>query len=325
MKICISPYQLKPSSQLNHLHSKKSVRDGVLLKIKFDDGLIGYSDFFPFQALGDIPIEEHLKSLYTNDVTDHLKLSISYARQDAIAREQCISCYTERKIKNHFLITSLQAYSFSQIDDLVSLGFDTFKFKLAGDLEKELLLLKELLPSLDQKIKVRLDFNERFSFNEFRKFLDKITDWLGSYLEFIEDPFSYNEDQWIGIQKDYRICLALDMAEDVRQVKRGFDYIVLKPAIQQIDSFLEHIGNKKVVITHYMDSAIGQMIAFSEAQKAFDKGVQIVDCGLLSSNIFDDDQFSLLIKESGPYLVPPPGKGYGFDDVLKGMSWNKYL
>ena len=80
-----SPYELIPARSLNAKATEKS-RYGTLLKIKFANESIGYSDLHPWIEFGDESTDVHLASLQTASPTTLAQRSIQNAFIDAEAR-----------------------------------------------------------------------------------------------------------------------------------------------------------------------------------------------------------------------------------------------
>jgi hypothetical protein len=48
---------------------------------------------------------------------------------------------------------------------------------------------------------------------------------------------------------------------------------------------------------------------------------RILDCGCYTTKLYKPNEFSIKIKDQGPYILNSPGMGIGFDDLLGGISW----
>jgi O-succinylbenzoate synthase len=75
--------------------------------------------------------------------------------------------------------------------------------------------------------------------------------------------------------------------------------------------------SREIVVTSYMDHAIGQMFA---AQFAAAHGVTNV-CGLFTHVLYEPDPFFERVRAEGPRLLAPEGTGIGFDDLLESLPW----
>lgn len=338
MKIWLSPYALDFNYFFNS-ESKKKQRFGALIKIEFEENGWGYSDFHTGEFLNE-SIEEDLKNIFSNfkklifkkckkenlnsvEVCDlhvsellnvlesckdqKLKNSLNNAAKDYLCRKENKNLLSDMtQIKNHYLITDIT--SFKDLRRVEELGFDAFKIKLGRSLGKETIFLKELILSSLERSKFRLDFNGSQTFNSFKAWLDENRGFLGSKIDFIEDPFYYSQDHWESIQNEYSIDLALDMINnplDCIKSCKGFSVLILKPALQDLELIINEYSSRKeikFVFTHFMDHSLGQMSALCSATQ-YKKQLkdQVLTCGLCPGDYCTD--YELFKNEfNGPYF-----------------------
>lgn len=329
MKIWHSTYQLYPKNLLNSL-SKQKYRKGALLHFLFENGNVGYSDLCPMSEMGDRTIEQELRNISRRKWEGLAERSLYFAQKDAEARSQGQSLYPPNiKIKNHFLISGIIGFEQKRVAELQNNGFSEFKVKMGRDLEKETESLKLFVENLGTQSHLRLDFNAILSRERFESWFDKNQKWLRSKLEFIEDPFVYEGAAWKSVSHRYGIRLALDQCADPVSVQaEGAEVIVIKPAKQNAEEIIKHFKNssKKFVFTHYLDFPIGQMSAFYEAQRLYPLVKdQTLACGLQLQDIYEDFTFQTAIRNDGPYVLPPEGKGLGFDSLLQTIEWKELV
>ncbi len=316
MKIEIHHYALQSKGRLNS-HSEKQGHKGVLFKITFKDGSVGYSDLHPWPELGDFPLELQLKLLRLGHLTRMTERTLEFARTDARARTQEISLFKDTLIPpSHALITDLEIFEPYQIENLIHQGFNRLKVKVHGkDLSSILNLLKILRGTF---IKLRLDCNCKFTRGEFEEIVQTLKPYL-KQIEFFEDPIPFNLSTWKDLRKKYEISLACDR-DAMKAV--GFpdsaDYLVIKPAIQKPEVFIQ--GNQKLVMTTYVDHPIGQVSAAWTAAKY---ATNLDVCGLLTHHVYHTNPFSQLLHNDGPYLDSPHGTGFGFDHLLNDLVWEE--
>lgn len=327
MKIWYSPYQLYPQF-LGPNKSKNKFRKGALLRIRFEEGLVGYADLCPFSEMGDRPLEMELKQLVVNKPTEMGERSLYFAKMDAEARAHQTALYDRTaKIKNHFLITDLNTFDVVRIAQLESSGFSEIKIKMGRDLQNETVLLERLSQKLSAGTKLRIDFNATLNRDRFVDWFEKNQKWLRPVLDFIEDPFTYNAQDWREVSKKWNIPFALDLAGDALSTgAEGAPIVVLKPAVQDVDKIIASLKdkNKKFVFTHYMDFPVGQMFALVSAQNHFHElGSQLLTCGLQHHDLYEGLTFQSAIKSDGPYILPPDGYGIGFDKWLTNQTWTE--
>lgn len=343
MKIWYSKYQLYSKTALNS-RVKQISRNGALLRVKDEEGRIGYSDVCPFSEMGDHPLDLELKKISTMKPTALGGKSLIFACSDAIVRSLKQSSYeVSIKLKNHFLICDVMQFDLNRTEKLKAEGYTEFKIKIGSDLERETIQVEKLLNRLSLKNKIRLDFNGKLSRDQFVVWFEKNQNWLRSSLEFIEDPFSYDAKSWSTLSDSMGVHFALDLEARTTDVENpeatlgaileegaiGAKVIVVKPAIQNEDRIFELFNNssKKFVFTHYMDFPVGQMCAHLAAQKFMKKltlnncSDQMLSCGLQYHDSYDGVVAQSFIQNDGPYIIPPTGYGFGFDKFLENQTW----
>lgn len=300
MKICYHLYELKKSS---------SKREGALLKVQFDDALIGYADCHPWTEFLDEPLKNQLKLLKSGITTRLTRRSLFFAEVDAKARFLKKSLLSGLTIpKSNYLITDIKHPQIkNNIQKALTEGFTSFKVKLGDDLN-DLLFLKEQIPDF---VSLRVDFNSKLDLKTFKEVIKKIKT-LNLSLEYIEDPFTFNTETWKNIQSG-GLTLACDQfLEQAINHPDAAKVLIIKPAIHEaID-----LPNQKTVITSYLDHPFGQCTAAFSASK-YPETV----CGLLTHHIYEKNSFSEQLTEHGPDFKIPEGFGFGFDSILRTLKW----
>jgi len=325
MKIWYSSYQLFPKSVINS-KIKIKYRLGALLRVRFEDGAVGYADLCPFAEMGDQPLELELKNLLQSKPSPLTARSLNVARLDATARAEKRSLFNPKiRVKNHFLINDLGGFDQNRIDALEKMGYNEFKIKIGRDLAVETEKLHNLCDRLGHASRLRLDFNFTLTREKFLQWFDKTQSWLRSRLEYVEDPFAYNGKEWREVNERWNITLALDFAPIETKLKaEGAQVVVIKPAVEDDQKILKSIVSspKRVVYTHYMDFPLGQMAALVSAEHAMQNySGKILSCGLQHHDIYEGFVFQSAIKYDGPFIVPPEGHGLGFDALLDKQKW----
>lgn len=271
-------------------------REGALLRI---DG--GVADCHPWVELGDLPLKVQLEKLARGETTRLTGQSLFFASLDRRAREEQRSLFEGATIpSSHELLL--------KISDQIPEG-PLLKIKMGK--------AEELNCLLEQKpFRLRLDFNCKISERDFEHFLEEIKPWH-SYIDCIEDPFPYDELKWQRIQDRYGVNLACDAASE-RAINKPLsaNVLVLKPAVQP------HLPFKKVpqklIVTSYLDHPIGQLSAAFIASR-----LDVDVCGLCSHLVYQTNEFSEQLPQKGPYLTPPSGTGFGYDELLNKLKWKR--
>lgn len=189
--IYFSPYTLTPLKELN---SKSSLapKKGLYLKTVGEDGEEGFADYFPHEALGDLP----LKSILAGERDEYFEKCLWFARNE---RELSQSAFLP--FKNHLLADS----SSKNLEGAVKA-----KVKTLADLD----WIKKLL---QQNLRLRLDANGAISFEQWQDFLKSLSQGELDKIDYIEDP---------GIG-DWRV-LGVPSAKDFME-NDHFDFLVYKP------------------------------------------------------------------------------------------------
>lgn len=314
MNIFLHPYDL----EYKHSNEKKG-RQGALLKVFFKDGLVGYADCHPWPEVGDKAINEQIHSLQCRALTPLLEQSFRWARLDAEARKANKSLLGEMKVpKSHFFISDLLECDEKFVDQIIEQGFTHVKMKLGNYLPAETAQLLKLFEN--RPLKLRLDFNEKLSKQEFFSFLKRIEKILPK-IDFFEDPIPYDPQVWKQIQESYGIKFAVDK----NALQASFEpdsaaIFILKPALHSKELF-EQIPQNKIIVTTYLDHPLGQLAAAYTASLIDPKGERIH--GLLSHYTYHQNAFSNSLSKKGPNFTIPTGPGFGFDKELEMLVWEK--
>lgn len=285
MKIRYSPYTLEGKPPFKN-------RSGALLRVEANVGGFGYCDVHPWPELGDKPLSEQLSLLKKGIKTPLTERSLHFASIDAIARASNKNLFTDLVVpQSHWLFTSNKTP--------IPENFSIVKIKADPSVN-----LKKTIESLPEHLKLRIDFNNKHTFESFSKFIQTIPEYW-ERIDFIEDPFPYNAEQW----KSMPVPLAGDFQKEKGSIA------IVKPAVEDIDAFLKC---DRVIVTTYLDHPLGQLAAAYTAAKF--KKSEI--CGLLSHLVYEKNAFSDCLNHMGPnFIVPTEGAGFGFDDLLEEESW----
>src|SRR5262249_10983506 len=167
-------YELVPMRSLNS-QSTGTPRKGALLRLEDSEGRIGYADCHPWPELGDLVLDEQLNALAQDRLTPLLQRSLEFACQDAFARNQGSNLLSGLAIPpSHFLALDVAELNESMLQALSEQGFRLIKIKVGRNLALETSSLSNLSAALDRfQLKLRLDFNNRLTADEFGEFLEK--------------------------------------------------------------------------------------------------------------------------------------------------------
>lgn len=138
-------------------------------------------------------------------------------------------------------------------------------------------------------------------------------------------------DSWSKLYEDFQIPLALDFFDPrVTNDLAGVNYLVIKPAVQNALALSRRYKIKKeqVVFTHYMDSALGRLFAFYEAQNFYEEIAsherqKVPTCGLQSLHSTPGFPVEESFENKGTYVFPPKGYGLGLKEALDHLDWRE--
>lgn len=315
MKILASPYRLAMRADYGTVGKVKE-REGALLCVEFEPGVVGYCDCHPWPELGDLPLDEQLQAFKSGRPTSLGEHSLEMARVDADARKQKRSAFQGKRIPASYLLASLQ----EDPAPLLAEGFSCLKLKVGENPSKEVEAITRWIQMFPH-LRLRFDFNERLSGEEFYRYIDRFDKIGTQWLDYAEDPFPYEPKSWQEAQKKLGISLAADrQAAQAMLHPESADVIVLKPAIQVIPDDLTSL--KQLVITSYLDHPIGQFGAAYVASVLQERHPDKLGlCGLLTHRCYQANAFVEQVQSEGSYLQPVPGTGWGFDELLKRQTW----
>jgi len=243
----------------------------------------GHADIHPWPELGDATLDEQLALLARGETTPLTRASLKFADIDRAARRD------ERSLFDGLTIPP----SHWPGPDPPG-GFDTVKLKS--------------IDRIPEHVRLRIDFNATLTPEEFVRIAATLP---RERVDFIEDPCPYDAATWTDLRARTGLRLALDRGSVAGQ-RRGADVLVIKPAIEEIPP-----TDSELVVTSYMDHPIGQLCA---AYAAATTGITTT-CGLVTHVLYEPDPFIDLMQIDGARLIPPGGKGLGFDDLLERLPW----
>jgi hypothetical protein len=157
----------------------------------------------------------------------------------------------------------------------------------------------------------RLDFNGRLSAAEFQPWWDGLDSALKARIDFVEDPVTDEEFNPEG-----------PWADD--WLRRRFSRVrVVKPAREAAEDLASY---NRIIFTHSLDHPLGQACAAWTAAHFYAEHPKFMEiCGLAAPTQYPPNPFSEAWFCEGPRLKPTPGTGFGFDEILESLSWERIL
>jgi O-succinylbenzoate synthase len=338
VKIRTHHYTLQPGP--DPWRAARAPRHGALIEVTFDDGSTGYADLHPWTEFAHAPLTDNLTSLTTDQPTHLANLALRHARTDAAARRAGVSLFDGLpEVPSHALFTDWTMAPRSAFEQCVADGYRTAKLKIGRDLKREAAALNQLA---DLPLRWRLDANASLTTGggdaaatpssaavlggeSIKVLLTTLLPDIRHNIAFLEDPIPYEADAWTFLSEREKIPLALDWELPSSPPPwPGAQILVLKPASQ--DAFplplaAAHAG-MELVVTHSMDHPLGQSVALWTAMRLRQRhGDLVLEGGLQAAGLYSADPFSEQIPNRGPQTIPPPGTGFGFDELLEQLPW----
>lgn len=318
MKIDYLIYQLVPESG-------GASREGALLRVQFAKNLYGYSDLHPWTVFEDLPITEQLEKLKAGNPTSLARQSLWLAERDAKARSAGRALVDpQTQLKNNFLILDLSQFSLTNLDLIKKMGFTVLKLKVGNDKDMELFYMKKIADT--QNFLMRLDYNIKGSFESLLDLQSSLSKSQFSLIQYVEDPFSYDESLWNEAQKITKIALDFE-SEKISwdpQKRPSCHVMIVKPVRRPFEMTLSCLKTWKMpfAVTSALDHPVGAIHAYSLAQEmAKALPVQALDPGCLTLNVYKSDAFGAQVSLQGPYIQKVNGLGIGFDNLLQKQEW----
>jgi len=310
MSIEVAPYCLKNSTM---------TRYGTLLKFQFEKNRIGFADCHAWPEWGDENLIDQLDKLDQGILTSQTRCSLECAQFDALGRSGRHLLLDEEKIPlSHYLIVELSKWTSKDVKRIIQEGFTHVKVKVGRKPEEEISQLIHLF--YQQPLQLRLDANEKFSFEDCQDFLQQLQS-LHSQIEFIEDPCPFHANEWKVLQQQGWI-LACD-----RQVKQGMyqpdsaKILIMKPAIHSFSEW-KLIPHQHWIVTSYMAHPLDQLWAAYIASSVDPKKKNVH--GLLSHYVYENNAFSQELTVKGPHFSVPKGVGFGFNQQFMNLDWQPW-
>jgi O-succinylbenzoate synthase len=304
MKIWVHPYKLIPRID------KVQPRIGALVKVEWALHQTGYSDLHPWPEFGERPLDVHIDSLAKVDFTKLAEISMEFNYIDREFRIHKRNAFLGMIMpRSHRLVHEVEKLEPMTLNKWAAAGVSHIKVKMGVDLKSETEAFTQL--AMSTSILWRLDFNGRLSGADFTKWWKDLDSSVRARIDFIEDPL-----------KDEQLKQMGPWADDWFKQKHA-KVKVVKPAREAAE---ELVAYDRVVFTHGLDHSIGQACACWSAADYYGQHPKKTEvCGLAAPEIYEPDDFSRAWSCEGPRMKPTPGTGFGFDELLEKLKWERIL
>lgn len=304
MKIWIHRYQLTPKI------SGLKPREGALVKAEWAIGQTGYSDLHPWPEFGEPALDKHVESFVSMNLTPLAENSLEFNYIDREYRLNKKNAFSGLIIpRSHKLIMDVHELDPSRLQEIQKAGFTHIKVKMGAELRGETEQLTQL--AFATNLLWRIDFNGRLKENELTEWWNSLDASVKSRIDLIEDPLND------GVVKEQG-----PWANDWR-IQKAASIRIIKPAREDMEELAIY---SRVIFTHGMDHIFGQACAAWAAARYYASHPKKLDvCGLSNPGIYEPDEFSKAWFCDGPRLKPTVGMGFGFDQQLESLPWQKVL
>jgi hypothetical protein len=281
MGVKFSKYSLIPCSRLNRFEITS--REGCYFSL--DDKL--FLDYCPWIQFGDLSVDDMILSIKeSNDIP---KLFSKLFEIDSRGIQDQYKSFL-----NHDL--NIQKHS----------KYIKVKCDESTDLTK-------LISSFSSDNKLRLDFNNALTPSVFKDMFSKLDNQYKNRIDYIEDPFIYDEQEWTRLQQD-GIKLGTD-----RNIRNEISHInIYKPGI---DLDLPINTHQDIIFSSYMGSELNTFHTYLEAS---DKADLSLRHGIYLPTLFED-QFKIIKNITEDRYVVDKISINELYNKLKGLEWTTLI
>jgi len=288
-----TPFDLKLKEPLRNASFTIESRSGFIIKITDEKNQVGYGEVSPLPGFSRETLYECEVALNTLhymiisksvkneelDLISELKTisnlpSLLFGIEQAvisllIQRRELSTLLTYEKLIpiNGIVGINTKEETFRNIDDLLAKDFKTIKIKLGvNSIEDDVELVKQITNRIDDSIKIRLDVNGNWNFQQAEFAVNNLPK---DKIELIEQPVN-NVNELVMLSDFSKIPIAIDEsisntaeAKDIIE-RSNITNIVLKPSL--LGSIIQTISliksaeklEKKIIISSAFESVVGR-------------------------------------------------------------------
>lgn len=281
------PYSLQYKVPLKTSRGKISFREGIIIQIIDQNYQQFYGDASPFEEFGSENFEYVLENakILQQFVEDNIDLDsktilqftshkfsfgcLNYAVEQTFHQfDHKFTNFKESRILVNALVGMIPINQIREkIAGIIDSGYRTVKIKIGRDnFKDDLIFLKEVENVSQNRLKIRLDVNGKWTMEEAEKNLNEL---IKFNIEYVEQPV-INRGDLIELSEKSSIPIAAD--ESIRSVNDAkflmenspIKYFVLKPSLMgsfsemiELINIIEKAG-RNVIISSVFESVIGK-------------------------------------------------------------------
>lgn len=290
-----TPQQIKLKKHFvsNSIHITE--RNILLVQIKTSTGIIGKGEVAPLPGLSLESIDECIKSLngliifvvnssgactipdlfsklYSSNMPCSVIFGIEQALFSILFKNKDYSIFSDFNPREIINVNAVIPFGKSDeiisiIESKVSLGYQTFKIKIGkNDFTDDLNLLELIHARFQNKIKIRLDANCAWDFEQAVEYINRLSKFN---IEYIEQPVK-RLDELVELAKSNIIPIAVD--ESINSISEAIniltnspiEFLVIKPSIiggiRETARIIKLANetNKQVIISSSFEGPIGK-------------------------------------------------------------------
>ncbi len=314
----------------------------ILLKLKTDTGKEVFGEVSLFPELGTETFEEAITQTKEakNNIENHTLKSVEdlenytnkFIRSPALrfGIEQALfylnrsNCNKKSIEINAVVGNDIVEKLIRRINEYYHNGFTTFKLKVGEkEFSEDLQLLNQLKEEFNQLIKIRLDVNGKWGYEEARKNLNKLSNYD---IEFVEQP-TPNIIELEKLVHESKVKIAVDESannfESAKEIiiNSHIEIIVLKPVlIGSIKRTFELIDlaksyDKSIIISSTFESSVGLNMLIHLSYHAGNRFAHGLGTFSYLGNNFEDSNVTF----NAPQLVLNDNSEIGF--ILPNLNW----
>lgn len=218
-------------------------REGFIIRLEDELNNVGFGEMAPMEFLGTHSLEDMAKFCYgLNEIIDDdfingIDLKMGCCRFAFQSAQAMIRMSNRSIVDKEFEVAGLISLG-DNVEDLILLGYKTFKCKIGKDhFKKEREAFLSLKNRLPKGALLRLDANGALSFEEAEDWL-KLLEVEAPYVQFLEQPLPKGKEPLMKeLGKNYRTPIALDESIiNIKDLEQLLDndwpgWLVIKPVL----------------------------------------------------------------------------------------------